>query len=102
MKPEPMNKTINKTEYDTDKATLVAGDDHFDGNNFERQGRNTFLYRTPKGKYFFVTQTQWQGETDAIEPATLDEAIQFYESCWIQQQRVMYADAFPTVKVEEG
>jgi len=49
-------------------ATLLAGDDWWDGHNWERQGRNTCLYRTPRGAYFTVTFSQWQGEGDRLDP----------------------------------
>ncbi len=100
MKP-PVNfeTIIDRKRYSTASATLLAGDDYWDGHNFERSGRNCFLYRTPKGNYFFVNLSQWQGEADTIEPCTRDEAIEFFENCRPDDQRESFADAFPGVEV---
>lgn len=75
MKPIDMSRIVDRRRYDTRTATLLAGDGYWDGHNFERRGRNTWLYRTPGGRYFTVTRTQWQGEQDALEPVDLDTAI---------------------------
>ena len=100
MNPQPMIKIINRTRYDTSKAALLAGNDHWDGHNFERGGTNTFLYRTTRGSYFALHLTQWQGRRNHIEPLTQNEAIEMYES--MSEQRVEYAEAFPGVKIEEA
>lgn len=102
MKPQHMTRVINQKRYDTSKATLLCGDDYWDGHNFERQGRNTFLYRTQSGNYFFQNLTQWQGESDTIEPCTRDEAIEFFESCRESDQRVKFEEAFPGVEVKDA
>ncbi|RJQ53388.1 MAG: hypothetical protein C4521_07595 [Actinobacteria bacterium] len=100
MKPIEMEAIINRKKYSTRTATLLAGDDWWDGNNYERKGRNTFLYRTPRGSYFAVHQTCWQGERDYLQPLTVDEAISYYET--LTERRVSYEDAFPGVQVEEA
>jgi hypothetical protein len=102
MKPGNMTAIINRTKYDTHKATLLCGDDYWDGHNFERSGRNQFLYRTPNGNYFFQNLSQWQGESDTLEPCSEDEAISFFESCREEDQRVTFEKAFPNVKVKEA
>jgi len=100
MKPRHMTEVIDRKRYDTDKAELVAGNDHWDGHNYERQGRNTFLYRTKKGAFFAVHQTCWQGENDSIEPLSLDDAVRMYES--LTDYRMEFEAAFPGVEVEEA
>jgi hypothetical protein len=50
--------------YDTKTATLIASKRYWDGRNFERRGRNTYLYRTKRGNYFSYHTTCWQGEID--------------------------------------
>jgi len=75
MKPFKMKEVIGGIKYDTEKAEIIADDCYWDGHNWERNGRNTFLYKTQNGRYFVVRQTLWQGERDQLEPLTIDEAI---------------------------
>lgn len=96
--PENMTQTIDRKRYSTATATLLCGDDRWDGHNFEKSGRQTFLYRTPGGAYFIVGLTQWQGEADGITPQSEELAMQFHE--WCQRYgnvRVAFEDAFPGV-----
>lgn len=74
-----MKQIIDRKEYDTEKAALVASDHFWDGSNFERSGRNTYLYKTQNGRYFAHHTTQWQGERDTIEALTIEEAKDLYE-----------------------
>jgi len=74
-----MKQIINRKVYDTKTATLIASDRYWDGSNFERSGRNTYLYKTAKGNFFSYHTTQWQGERDSIEALTVDEAKDLYE-----------------------
>jgi len=92
MKPIHMNEIVNGKRYRTSTATLIAGNDYWDGHNWERGGRNTFLFRTPKGAFFLQHQTQWQGEQDRIEPVTIEEAKSWYEQ--LSERVVDYAEAF--------
>jgi hypothetical protein len=95
-----MTAVIGGKRYSVKTAILLAGNDHWDGHNFERSGTNCFLYRTPKGSYFSVHLTQWQGVRDHIEPLSQEEALSLYES--LSEQRVEAEDAFPGVKIEEA
>jgi len=100
--PESFTKIIGKKKYSVKTATLIAGDDYWDGHNFERHGRNTFLYRTPNtGAYFTVTLSQWQGEQDRLEVITQEEAIQLYETS-LSEHYQNYAESFPGVLVEDA
>lgn len=99
--PEKFTQIIGKIRYSVAAATLVAHDAFWDGHNFERHGRNTFLYRTKNGAYFTVTLTQWQGERDHLTPLTQDEAIQQFETALTEHQ-VTYAEAFPGVEVRDA
>lgn len=99
--PESFVKIVDKKRYDVRTATLIAHDAYWDGHNFERRGRNTFLYRTPRGRYFTVTLSQWQGERDTLTPIDLDEAIELYEGA-LCEHAVAYAEAFPDVRIEEA
>jgi len=100
MHPQKMVEVIEGLRYDTTKATLIAGDDYWDGHNFERRGRNQFLYRTPKGNYFVLHRSQWEGEGDRIEPVTESAAQEMWEQ--LSERRVTFEEAFPGVKVEEA
>ena len=99
--PKTYERIVNRTRYSVATAELLAGDDYWDGHNFERRGRNKFLYRTPKGAYFTVTLSQWQGESDDLTPCTLEEAIDLYEGS-LTEHYEPYDVAFPTVKVIDG
>jgi hypothetical protein len=96
-----MTEVINRKRYSTATATLLAGDDWWDGSNFERHGRNTFLYRTPNGAYFCVTLTQWQGERDTLTPLSKDDAVELFER-HTREKRVSFEEAFPGLKAEDA
>lgn len=99
--PENMTRIIDRKRYSTQTATLIASDCYWDGHNWERRGRNTFLYRTPKGAYFVVRLTQWQGERDTLEPITQDTAINLFEH-ELTEHEVKYSEAFPGVEVQDA
>jgi len=99
--PRNFTRIIDRKRYSTETATLIAHDAYWDGHNFERQGRNTFLYRTPRGAYFTVALTQWQGEQDTLTPVSEDEAIRLYETI-LSEHEVDYEDAFPSVDVVDA
>lgn len=99
--PEKFTRIVGRKRYSVATATLIAGDDYWDGHNWERHGRNTFLYRTPNGAYFTVTLSQWQGEQNSLDPVTLEEAIDLYEGR-LTEHAVSYADAFPGVEVKDA
>ena len=78
-------------------ATLLAGDDFWDGSNFERSGRNEFLYRGKNGGYFTVTLTRWTGERDHLTPVSPQEAQEIWER--LPERRMSFEKAFPGVTV---
>lgn len=96
--PENFTRVIERKRYSTATATLIASDAYWDGHNFERRGRNQFLYRTPRGAYFTVTLTQWNNERDTLEPVDIDQAIELYEGP-LSEHEVSYEQAFPGVEV---
>jgi len=100
MGPVKMCKVINGIRYDTEKAVIIAHDCYWDGHNMERNGRNTYLYKTPRGRYFATYLSLWQGELDRLEPLTLDEAVYLYEQ--LPEHEVPFEEAFPTVEVEDA
>lgn len=99
--PSNFTRIIDRRRYSTETATLIASDCYWDGHNFERSGRNTFLYRTPNGNYFTVCLSQWPGEQDNLTPVSLDEAIDMYEGSLTEHDE-FYSDAFPDVTIEEA
>jgi len=100
--PENFSAIIDCKRYSTNTATLICGDDYWDGHNFERRGRNSWLYRTAKGAYFMVQLSQWQGESDSLGPVSTDEAISFFENCREDCRRMTYEEAFPGVHIEDA
>lgn len=87
-----MEQIIDGKKYDTEKAELVTSDRFFDGSNFERDGRNTYLYKTKKGAFFLHHTTLWQGERDSIEPCTEAEAKEYFER--LSENEISYLEAF--------
>jgi hypothetical protein len=100
MKPANFNEVIGGKRYNTETAEVIASNAYWDGHNWERSGRNTYLYRTKKGGYFATHLTCWQGERDTLEPLSQDEAVSMYES--LQEHEIDFEDAFPGVAVEEA
>lgn len=88
----PMQAIISGLRYDTEKATLLAHDRYWDGNNHDRQGRNRYLYKTAKGRFFLHTTTRWQGERDSITPIPEEEALAWWED--LPEKEVDYVEAF--------
>jgi len=99
--PKKFSKIVDRKKYDVQTATLIADDVYWDGHNFERSGRNEFLYRTPNGNYFTVNLTRWQGERDTLTPITQAEALELFEGS-LTEHYVKYAEAFPGVQVENA
>lgn len=87
-----MKQIVDGKLYDTKKAQLVAHDRYWDGRNFERNGRNTYLYRTAKGNFFLHHTTCWQGERDYIEPVSKEYAKAMYEE--LPEHELEYEEAF--------
>ena len=98
--PKDFCRIIEGKVYDVSTATRIADDHYWDGQKYERDGRNCFLYRTPNGAFFTVTLTLWQSEKDTLTPITQEEAIKLFEGS-LSEHRVKYAKAFPGVNVME-
>lgn len=92
MKPYNMDEIIGGRRYRTETATLIASDVWWDGHNDERNGTNSFLFKTPNGAFFLQFQSQWQGSRDTITPITMGEAKIKYEE--LPTHEVEYRDAF--------
>lgn len=99
--PKDFERIVDRKKYSVKNATLIASDEYWDGHNFERSGRNEFLYRAKNGNYFTVKLTQWQGERDTLTPVSQEEAIDLYENS-LPEHEVEFGEAFPGVKVEEA
>ncbi len=94
-----MKQIIGRKIYDTEKAMEIASDRYWDGNNWERNGRNQTLYKTQNGNFFICNTTQWQGERDTIQPVSKEEAMELYES--LPEHAVEYKETFD-VEPEEA
>lgn len=99
--PKAWVRVVNRKRYSVAASTLIADDVYWDGHNMERHGRNCFLYRTPRGAYFTVSLSQWQGEQDSLEPITEYEAMDLYEGL-LTEHHVSYEEAFPNVQIEDA
>ena len=87
-----MEQIINGLKYDTKVADLVASDRYWDGHSYDRDGRNTYLYKTQNGRYFLLHTSNWQGERDHIEPVGLIDAKHYYEK--MPEHNMSYTEAF--------
>lgn len=87
-----MKQIIDGLQYDTETATLITSDHYWDGRNFERDGRNKFLYKTKRGNFFVYHTTRWQGEIDWIEPVSETQARNIFEK--LPNVKVDYEAAF--------
>jgi hypothetical protein len=101
MRARAMSKVVDRKRYNTETATLIASDAWWDGHNFERNHRNTFLYRTKRRAYFVVNQTRWQGEQDSLRPISEGEAVELYEGP-LREHELSYEEAFPNVVIEDA
>ena len=99
--PTSYTRVLGGVCYSVGKSTLLADDAWWDGHNFERHGRNSFLYRSPGGRYFIVTLSCWQGERDALMPIEEADAIDLYENV-LTEHYVTHTEAFPGVKIEDA
>lgn len=90
-----MKQTINRKLYNTDTAVVIASDHYWDGSNLDRNGRNTFLYRTKKGRYFAHHTSQWSDEEDCIVALSQSDAADAYET--LLAKEVDFEDAFPEI-----
>lgn len=95
MQPENMVWVVAGKRYRTDEATLIAHDEYWNGYSCEQGGRNTFLFRTPKGNFFAQYQTLLPGETNRIVPLETNEAISLYQS--LHKKEVPFGVVFPNV-----
>ena len=94
------NEVIGGKRYKTADSVEIANDAYWDGHNYERRGRNRFLFKTRGGNYFTVTRTQWQGEISRLEAVTIDAAITLWEQ--LPEHEVSFEEAFPGVTVEDA
>lgn len=97
--PKGMSRVINGARYSVNTSTCLASDDYWDGNNFTKSGRNSFLYKTRGGAYFEVVMSCWEGERDIIRPLSREEAMELWEH--LPEHEVTYEEAFDAV-VEEA
>jgi len=93
-----VRQIVDGKVYDTEKAELVAHDRYWDGHNWDRRGRNTYLYKTKKENFFLHHTTRWQGERDYIEPVDKEEAKFWYEK--LPEHEMEYEEAFGEVPEE--
>lgn len=94
-----LTQIVDGKRYSTKTAQVVASDEYWDGHNHERHGHNSHLYKSPKGAFFVVHSTQWQGELDSLQLLSVEEAKEMYEK--LPEHEMTYSEAFG-VEPEEG
>ena len=100
VEPKDVTEVIGGKRYRTQGAEMLANDMHCDGRSNERIGRNTFLFRTPKGAYFMLLQSTWPLEHDVISPLARDEALRIFEE--LPAKSVDFEVAFPGITIEDA
>lgn len=87
-----MKQIIDRLLYNTETATEICSNKHWDGHNYDRGGRSWSLYKTKKGNFFVHNTTRWQGEFDKITPISIEDALDRYEEATVFN--VEYKKAF--------
>jgi len=95
---DDMQRVVGGARYTVGKSDLIASDEYSDGSNLERNGRNTFLFKTEGGAFFRVNMTMWQGERDKITPVSEGVAIKLYEA--LPEHLEEYEETFGVVVAE--
>jgi len=99
MTPEKINQVVDGKHVTTDGALLLADDAYWDGHNYERSGRNIFLWKSRNSNYFIVRQTLWQGEHTTIELITPSVAVNYWEH--LPEHHVEFEQAFGPLELAE-
>ena len=85
-----------------DRCIVLSGDDWWDGHNYERSNRNTFVLRSAAGRYFIQRRTRWDGEKDgSLEEVHSEDALALYLAVPEASRRAPFDWAFPGVEVIE-
>lgn len=100
MKPVNMTRIIQGKRYETQSASLIAHDAFHDGHNWERSGRNTFLFRTRRANFFAQYQTKRPGEDDRLEALDVDAALTLFDSLPVKE--VELETAFPGIQIVDA
>ena len=101
MTPANVMRVIGGRRYNTQTAEVLAGNDYWDGSNWERRGTNLFLFRAPGGAYFTQSRSQWEGADDgALTPVSEEEARALFEN--LRERRVEFEEAFPGAEVVDA
>lgn len=99
MKPREVETIFKGWKYSTKNSMLLAGDDYEEG-NYEREGTNKFLYKTPNNRYFYVFQQDKKIAPDKLVPISPDEAMQLYAA--LPVRRIDFSKAFPNVEIKDA
>jgi len=94
---------VRGIRYRVKDAALLALDGHYDlvsGLCDRPPGCATFLFRGVRGHYFTLRLTDWQDETDSIDPCSIGDAMTIYRE--LKEKVLTWEDAFPEVKVQDA
>ncbi|QDP51301.1 MAG: hypothetical protein Unbinned7913contig1002_56 [Prokaryotic dsDNA virus sp.] len=89
-----------RLRYDTEKSKLVAHDAFFDGHNWERNGRNRFLFKTVNGRFFVQVRHGDKEREDELIPLSLDGALTEWEG--LPEKECGFWEAFPGTEVKDA
>lgn len=90
--PSEFERVINGKRYSVKKAEIIAVD--------RRLGGEIIMYRTFIGNYFLVRTTCFQGESDRLEPISMQEAMEMWDR--FPEQTVKFQEAFPGHEVVDA
>ena len=90
----PVSSTASATDPDRDPPVM-----HWDATTL--RPRPQHVYRTPRGRFFTVTLTQWQGEQDNPHAWSLGRCVELFETT-LTEHELSHAEAFPSVPSKEA
>jgi hypothetical protein len=94
---------VRGIRYQVADAALIAHDGKYDivtGDCDRPPGCAMFLFRGINGHFFTLRLTDWQDETDTIEPCSIGDAMTIYRD--LKEKVLTWEEAFPEVKVQEA
>lgn len=101
MKPrDDFEQIVDRVRYSVRDAQALAHDHYWNGRSFERNFRNTWLYRSKNGRYFAVHLSLWPAEFDRVEPLTEGDAYFLYERLPVKVEPISVA--FPHYDIKEA